>query len=231
LPNALVIKHEVSYREVSLKDYRKHRNLVVNSLRNGDNIYIHCATGVTRGPAAGAIWAATVTPWSVEGAHAIISEVRNINDNSWELIADEDQKGCGTWATEAKKKAVLWPPREMWGISFNFAPSSVIHATHTDDEWPSKKRTPLCQHKRGATSRCSTQLIDIANLKDAIKHHGGHHVCRACMLVMPASEVVEVFRHYGVDECQLRRTKKHGIYNTIEAGTGRSIDTIALDLY
>ncbi len=68
-------------------------------MRQGDNAYIHCVSGISRAPAAAAVVGSSLMDISFERAKYIISQVRNVDfDGKGEK---EMQKGWDTIIHEA----------------------------------------------------------------------------------------------------------------------------------
>ena len=72
--------------EMSREDHREHDMeaiipLLADSLRQGNNAYIHCVSGISRAPLAAAILCAVFMNISFGRAKDIITQIRNIKDH------------------------------------------------------------------------------------------------------------------------------------------------------
>ena len=85
IPDSLVFRCEMSNPHDRLKDMQELLPCVLNSLRQGDNAYCHCVTGVSRAPRAAAVISAKLMGITFEQAQYIIDQVRNIK-------SDKDEK-------------------------------------------------------------------------------------------------------------------------------------------
>ena len=79
IPGTIPFRCEMSNPHARLSDMRVLKPCLVNSLRQGDNAYVHCISGITRAPMAAAVMSAGLMGISLEEAKNIISQTRNVD--------------------------------------------------------------------------------------------------------------------------------------------------------
>ena len=99
IPGTMPFRCEMSNSRQRLTDMRALKPRVVNSLRQGDNAYIHCVSGILRAPVAAAVLASSLMNISFERAKYIISQVRNVDFRG--KSEEELQRGWDTILHEA----------------------------------------------------------------------------------------------------------------------------------
>ena len=78
VPGALVFRCEMSNANTRARHIESFIDCLVNSLRQGDNAYVHCISGISRAPMAAAILGAKLMGISVEDAKWWIDQARNV---------------------------------------------------------------------------------------------------------------------------------------------------------
>ena len=80
IPGALPLRCEMSNPNNREYDIEEIMDCVINSVRQGDNAYVHCISGLSRGPVAAAIFSAKLMGISLEDAKWWINQARNVKD-------------------------------------------------------------------------------------------------------------------------------------------------------
>jgi len=79
IPWTEAFRCEMSNPHVRSRDVRALRTCVINSLRQGDNAYVHCISGISEAPMAAALLSAMLMKTSFEAAQGIIDQTRNVS--------------------------------------------------------------------------------------------------------------------------------------------------------
>ena len=127
---------------------------LVNSLRQGDNAYVHCVSGISRAPMASAVIGSILMGISFEKAKDIINQTRNVSFDKAE------QKMQGAWMdsviregvtnalvptgfSEARMFRVLWAEdAAIHAIAMvNGSPEPICHWKGVVDEQDLKSNT------------------------------------------------------------------------------------------
>jgi len=124
IPGTRTFRCETSNPEARLADMRALKACLVNSLRQGDNAYVHCVSGLSRAPMAAAVMCAMLMGISVEEAKDIIGQIRNVSFDKGE------RRMQGAWidsVSQEKAADVVVPT----GFSCQASDSkeALVHAT------------------------------------------------------------------------------------------------------
>jgi hypothetical protein len=76
IPESIAFRFEISNPHGRLGDMQSLRPCLVNSLRQGDNAYIHCISSMTRAPMAAAVLSAMLMRMTFEEAKGMINQTR-----------------------------------------------------------------------------------------------------------------------------------------------------------
>ena len=190
IPGTLLLRCEMSNDKMRPKDIRSLRSIVVNSIRQGDNVYVHCISGVTRAPIAAGILVALLLRISFRAAEDIISQVRNV-DNKRHLRGD--------WINKILREDVpILPVPTGFSCSASGHMSAVVHATIEDGDGLTQ---PICRWKRGLTrsgssSRHNNGFATTSTIENAFNNFSGKF-CATCLPLIKASSRMQVELHYG----------------------------------
>ena len=187
IPDTVPFRCEMSNPNSRLQDMRTLKSCLVNSLRQGDNAYVHCITGITRAPIAAAVMGAMLMGISFAEAKAIIDQVRNVN-------LDSASHTEGAWIDRVIRESVT-NAEEPTGFSCCGANKNdiVVHATtqvNGDTE-------PICRWKKGAAGKRDFRgnIMTAMTIEQASNQFGGRF-CVNCHALLKASLKLQVERLY-----------------------------------
>jgi len=185
IPGAIVFRCEMSNPNVRETEIRALRPCLMNSLRQGDNAYVHCISGYTRAPLAAAVMSAMLMGISIAEAKHIINQTRFVSFSSGRGMQ-------GGWINQLLRES--WTNAEApTGFSCEVADrplwlNTKVHATTMTDAGAA----PICHHKERAT--CILHLTT-ETAEQAHKEFGGSF-CPDCSALLRASLKSEVERFY-----------------------------------
>jgi hypothetical protein len=149
LPDTELYKLEMSNGQVRKQDLRKLRTPLLTSMRQGDNAYIHCMTGLCRAAIGGALLTALLMDEEISVSMTRVDDLRNVQmDKAWESMG-------GPWMDLILNEACTVHPESGFYLAGTGRPSAtVVHAgisaigtdgvPRPDDDYP------LCQWKQGS---------------------------------------------------------------------------------
>ena len=79
LPGSILVKIEASHPASVLADFKKHLPFILTSLETGDNVYVHCVSGLSRGPLVASLLSALLLREPVLVSFNRIKQLRNIH--------------------------------------------------------------------------------------------------------------------------------------------------------
>ena len=137
---ALVCRIEMSNLNLRCQEFKAVAQRVVHSLYGGDNVVVHCMTGLARGPMAAALLSAVAHNESLQVAMDRIERLRNtqLPDRAWGSMG-------GKWAVQAAEME-LKLPRYPVGFAAVRTEAAVVHAVVKDME---ERYIPLCKWQQG----------------------------------------------------------------------------------
>ena len=185
IPGSIPFRCEMSNPHARLSDMRVLRPCLVNSLRQGDNAYVHCISGITRAPMAAAVMSAMLMGISFEEAKDIINQTRNVSFASGQRLQ-------GAWIDRVLREG--WTNAEApTGFSCSAASKDniVVHATTVVDG----DTEPICRWEKGATGE--HDLIMTAETIEQASNQFGGRFCANCNALLRASLKVQVKRFYS----------------------------------
>ena len=77
IPDTVIFRCEMSNAKARRADMRALKSCLLNSLRQGDNAYVHCVSGISRAPMAASVMGALLI--SFEEAKSIRNQTRNVS--------------------------------------------------------------------------------------------------------------------------------------------------------
>jgi hypothetical protein len=188
IPGTMPFRCEMSNTRQRLTDMRALMPRVINSLRQGDNAYIHCVSGISRAPVAAAVLASSLMNISFERAKYIISQVRNVDFRG--KSEEELQRGWGTILHEAVPTT---PSPTGFSCRTSNPDEVVVHATRT----VANSLEPICRWKKGAAGRqdFKRNTMTVSTIEEASNQFSGTF-CASCFPLLRASLALEVKRYY-----------------------------------
>ena len=185
IPGCVVVRLEMSHHRHRLNDLRAVLPLMARSLACGDNIYIHCMTGLSRGPLGAAILIAALNREPLDTAIRRIDSLRNTK------LGDALQSMGGPWIEAAIGTQIdRWWPCHFYVAEHNR--NNMAHASvkEGDDyfplcKWKQGERTPFAQPgNKFPPLFANSSLLGIRSY--------ACRFCRACQTYLCASLQVEV---------------------------------------
>ena len=186
--DALIFRCEMSNSKTRPKHMQELLPYVLNSLRQGDNAYCHCITGVSRGPRGAAAISAKLMGTTFEQALHLISQVRNIKSDGGE----EQMEGCWADSILQQRDANIVAPT---GFSCR-APityGTTLHATTVVNG----RALAICNGEAGATGEHDLEedTITVESIESAACDIGGIF-CATCKNLLKASLNLRVSKVY-----------------------------------
>ena len=164
------------------------KSCLVNSLRQGDNAYVHCISGITRAPTAAAVMSAMLMGISFAEAKDIIHQTRNVSFASGSRLE-------GAWIDRVLRESVT-SAEVPTGFSCTGANRDdiVVHATTLVDGGTE----PICRWKKGAAGKRDFKgnIMTTETIERASNQFGGRF-CTNCHALLKASLKVQVERFYN----------------------------------
>ena len=191
IPDSLIFKCEMSNPHARLKDMHELLPCVLNSLRQGDNAYCHCITGVSRAPrAAAAAIGAKLMGITFEKAMYIIDQVRNIKHNGGE----EKMEGC--WAEGILRYGDTTPVAPT-GFSCRSPITGFTRFTLHATTMVNGRALAVCHAESGATGAYDFQYGVITASSFVASDMGWYCTfCATCKSLLKASLIVRVNNTY-----------------------------------
>ena len=179
IPGTLSYRCEMSNPRARLIDMRLLRSTLVNSLRQGDNAYVHCVSGISRAPMATAVICSLLMNISLNESQRIINSVRNVNFQKSDRME-------GEWIECIIKEGVM-PTEVPTGFSCCTArrTDDLVHATTLANG----VAAPICRRKEGAVTEPQTfkgSTLTVDSIEEASNQFGGKF-CGNCRQLVKAS--------------------------------------------
>jgi hypothetical protein len=188
IPGTVPFRCEMSNPHSRLQDMRMLKSCLVNSLRQGDNAYVHCISGITRAPIAAAVMSAMLMGISFAEAKGIIDQTRNVSFASGSRLE-------GAWIDRVLRESVT-NAEVPTGFSCAGANKDdiVVHATTLVDGGTE----PICRWKKGSAGKRDFKgnIMTTETIERASNQFGGRF-CTNCHALLKASLKVQVERFYN----------------------------------
>jgi hypothetical protein len=189
IPGTVPFRCEMSNPHAWLADMRVLKSCLVNSLRQGDNAYVHCISGISRAPMAAAVMSSMLMRISFQEAKGIIDQTRNVS------FTKGEQRMEGTWIDRVIREGVTCSevPTGFSCCTTN-QNDVVVHAT-TFIEGGTE---PICRWKKGAAGKQDFKGITmtVETVEMASVRFGGRF-CVNCQALLRASLRLEVEQLFG----------------------------------
>jgi len=189
IPGTKPFRCEMSNSQARLADMRALRSCLVNSLRQGDNAYVHCVSGISRAPMAAAVMCAMLMGISFEEAKNIIHQTRNVSFNKGE------RRMQGAWIDEVLSERVINVAAPT-GFSCRVSNPDgvVVHATTL----VGGAMEPICHREEGADGKQNFKRnsVTVESIEEAFNEFGGRF-CVDCEVLLKASLRLQVDRFFG----------------------------------
>jgi len=201
IPGTKTFRCEMSNPAARLSDMRALKSCLVNSLRQGDNAYVHCVSGLARAPMAAAVMCAMLMGISLEQAKDIISQTRNVK------FGRGEQHMQGAWIDSVIREGVTSAVAPT-GFSCRVSNPDevVVHATTVAEGLsqcvPHQRAVqciePICRWKKGAVGKqdFKRDSITVESIEEAAVQFGGRF-CVNCEVLLKASSRLQVHQLFG----------------------------------
>ena len=161
IPDALALRCEMSNPRNRAYDIEEIIDCVINSVRQGDNAYVHCISGLSRGPVAAAIFSAKLMGISMEDAKWWIDQARNVKDERGRRRGNREDMD-GPWISRILQIETAEARTPTCFVCRVHQDQSTVHAaTLTHDAV-----VPLCLSTEGAEAHMYCPLADIQTYPD-----------------------------------------------------------------
>jgi hypothetical protein len=188
IPDTLVFRCEMSKASARLKDMQALMPYLLNSLRQGDNAYVHCVTGVSRAPRAAAVISAKLMGITFEQAKYIIDQVRNIKNDGGE------ERMEGLWAEGILRYGDTIPVAPT-GFSCRSPIIGLTRFTLHATTMVNGRALAICHAVSGATGTYDLQdgVITARSIEAAARDMGSYCTfCATCKSLLKASLILRV---------------------------------------
>jgi hypothetical protein len=212
IPGTKPFRFALSSPQARMWDIRALQTCLVNSLRQGDNAYVHCTTGISKGPNTAALLGAILMRISFNEALSIVEQACSLERSNlakWEIHM------LNPWMNEvlqaerrvflpdrlllprtraptgyARLAQVFRPPGHGWYTQL----AGSVHATTLVEG----NTEPICSWKRDASFKRDFERDSVTarNVEEAANRLGGRF-CSDCEAMLKASVRVQVDRFFG----------------------------------
>ena len=167
------------------------RSCLINSLRQGDNAYVHCVSGLSRAPMAAAVLCAMLMGIRFEEAQDIIDQTRHVS------FGEGEERMLGPWIDTVLREDVhklVVPTGFSCRASLARHEEVVVHATTVVEGGTE----PLCRWKKGVTGRQAFKRgnVTVGSVEKAANQFGGRF-CSNCESMLKASLQIQVEQFFG----------------------------------
>ena len=187
IPGTVAFRCEMDSRNTRLADMRALKSCLVNSLRQGDNAYVHCVEGISQAPMVAAVMCSILMGISFEEAKNIINQTRNVS-------FDNEEQKMQSWIDGVIREGVT---NAVVPTGFSCRISNpdevVVHATALVNGGTE----PICHWKKGAAGKqdFKSNTITVDSVEEASNQFSGRF-CVNCQALVRASLRLDVERFY-----------------------------------
>ena len=187
IPGTRSFRCEMSHTQARSRDVRALMPSLFNSLRQGDNAYVHCVSGLTRAPMAAALLSAKLMGVSFKEAQDIIDQTRHVTFES-------ESHMLGPWIDTILREEVAEFIVPSGFCCWLMESQIVVHATTVTGEGT----RPICLGKISAAGKqqIAHHGVTVGSIEKAASEFGGKF-CRSCECLMKASLQIQVEQFFG----------------------------------
>ena len=205
IPETAFYRCEMSNPERRSGDVRGLIPCLYNSLRQGDNAYVHCVSGLSRAPLAAALQGAVLMGTDFERAQSIVSQVRQVKFNR------SESRMLGPWMDTVLRERVPttippqgfscrgWEHKAGGGLTRRKITEAdqVVHATVKING----EIDPICRWRSGDPSygaqrkESNSNYVTVRTIEEAASQFGGQF-CRDCKGMLKASMRLQVEKFF-----------------------------------
>jgi hypothetical protein len=184
IPGTKSFRCEMSRAQSRSRDVRALMPCLFNSLRQGDNAYVHCISGVTRAPMAAALFSAKLMGVSFKEAQDIVNQTRHVTFES-------ESHMVGPWIDTVLREEVAEFMVPSGFCCWLMESQIVVHATAVTDEGT----RPICNLPL-AEQQFAHNCVTVGSVEKAASEFGGRF-CNNCECIMKASLQIQVKQFFG----------------------------------
>ena len=187
IPNTIVFRCEMSNPRIRGGDLRLLLPCLINSLRQGDNAYIHCVSGLSRAPVAAAIASAELMCISFDDAKYIVDQVRHVKFEGYKGSTRDLE---GPWIDAILHTTT---PEAVAPTGFSCrltrGAEGLVHASVPFEDGTA----PVCRWRKGPANRRTFKAAveTVGSLEEAQAQFGGKF-CSSCAPLLRASLRVKI---------------------------------------
>ena len=192
LPDTEFYKLEMSNDGVRKQDLRKLRTTLLTSLRQNDNAYVHCITGLCRAAIGGALLGALLMDEEISCSISRVVDLRNVQmDKAWRNMG-------GPWMDLIlNEECTVHPESNFFLVGTDRPRQTVVHAGVAGPAVEGKRRPeddyPLCKWKRGGKAIAPKEHQHMARCGQPEQAKCfSETFCKACWPKLSASGRVKV---------------------------------------
>ena len=185
IPDAEYFKLEMSNYSARQKDFRKLRTTVLTSLRQGDNAYVHCMTGLARAPMAASLLVSLLMDEDIDAAMHRVDSLRNVQfDKAWRSMG-------GTWMDVlVNEPCTVHAESDCYLASMSRPTATVIHAGVTLQPEHGLPKQHLCKWKRQGYRPGRDNQVVLETPEEA--RNFSSSFCQDCLSKLAASRRAQV---------------------------------------
>ena len=187
VPDTIVFRCEMSNHRTRGGDLKLLLPCLINSLRQGDNAYIHCVSGLSRAPVAAAIVSAKLMCTSFAEAKYIVDQVRHVK---FEGYHGKPRDLEGPWI-EGIMRATT--PEAVAPTGFSCCLSRTAEGWAHASAPVEDGIAPICRWRKGPAHRRNFKAVvqTVSSLEEAAAQFGGKF-CSSCAPLLRASLGVQI---------------------------------------
>jgi hypothetical protein len=192
LPDTEYFRLEMSNDQVRKQDLRKLRTTLLTSMRQGDNTYAHCMTGLCRAAIGGSLLAALLMNEEISCSMSRVDDLRNVQmDKAWRNMG-------GPWIDRIlNEECVVHPESNFFLVGTDRPSQTVVHAgiagAAEDEVRRQTDDYPLCKWKRGGNASAPNEhkhMVRCGQPEQAVAF--SDTFCKACWPKLSSSRRVMV---------------------------------------
>jgi len=196
IPGTCYYKMEISHPTKCEQDFTELKSDVLTSLVAGENVYVHCITGITRGPLGAAILRAMATNTTLEQSVQMVQRLRRCDV---EQRFRERSRLQDKWMKRALEERVpIYPSFDAYGACGRTTHRKrVVHVIvfageQSEEREPEVDAYPLCQWMLGEDAMPLKRGYLTCKEPEEVPQKLGTRFCGECMKKMPARDRLDI---------------------------------------
>jgi hypothetical protein len=169
-----------------MQDLRKLRTNLLSSMRQGDNAYVHCMTGLCRAAIGGALLGGLIMNEDFSTSASRVVDLRNVQmDRAWTNMG-------GPWIDRIlDEECTVHPETNFYLVGTSRPSHSVVHAGVAGAE-----DYPLCKWKRGCKGVAPKEHMAKCEQPEQARCFSDTF-CQACLPKLPSSGRVKALKVFS----------------------------------